>query len=156
MSQLDDERKAVEEEGLCTWPITRRFTWRGWRMARSVGRRDGYVWFGPEPRAVELIGDSNGWFRWRDGAVSHVVWSSGNVSDQSLYAAPWEEEGAEVELDHRLALVGSGGPTWFVPEADGLEVTLTDGQRLVFSPEVCSVGLFDRQGARLWTGGVRL
>lgn len=109
-----------------------------WRLMWPSDDNDLYLWYGADAKyAIEVIGDSNGWWRWRADSQERVVWSSGHTSQQDFFDRPWHD--IDTQAQHlapaiaaslSFSIKGTNGLTRFDFEHDELVITLTDGGRI--------------------------
>ena len=124
-------------EGTSTWREGSAFVWEGWTLVRPVGDNDGYLWrgSGPVPEvAVELTGDSNGWWRWWERGSSYALFTGGDPSEQEFATLPWEDAWSPAALGAEvLTLHGGYGGTVVRPCGEVLRITLSNGRRLLLA-----------------------
>jgi len=90
---------------------------------------DLYLWHTARDFAVEIIKDSNGWWRLRLDGEEYVVYSSGRKEKQSFYDRPWSKvPEPEIVSDYvSFELVGKEGKTTVSLDDSMAAILLSDG-----------------------------
>jgi len=114
---------------------------------------DVYLWYGSGKLAVELIADSNGWWRILSGGKGYAIFpSTPSKSAQDFYERPWEEplpEAEPVEAELSFPVEGSEGQTRFELSEDSVEILLPDGlTKLSLSAREQKVVMVNEYGKR--------
>jgi hypothetical protein len=109
-----------------------------WRIVRTTLGGAGQIsfWTGNGDTAVEVVLDSNGWWRVRDRSREQIVWSAGHTSPQNFYERPWQNPGrAAVPISTASYQArGSEGTTFVDVANDQIRITLTDRGEIRFDP----------------------
>jgi len=109
-----------------------------WRMCWPSGGTDVYFWYNRGDTAVEIVGASNGFWRWRDRGRERTVWSVGGSSDGSFTRRPWMQStwGAATVIGgfREFEVRGVFGRTRFSCDGKELTIVLTDRGTLSLSP----------------------
>lgn len=106
-----------------------------WRLYYPSGDNDIYIWHIDERQAVEIVGDSNGWWQWKNGGSEYTVWSAdGSTDKDKFYARPWEKyrnsSGNRVSDGASFTVAGDNGSTRFRLNGNTLTVKLADSGQL--------------------------
>lgn len=98
---------------------------------------DAYFWYSDGSFAVEIIGDSNGWWDLRSGGDENTIYSSdGSKEKTSFYDRPWESAAApEAISDNRaFAITGKNDTIKFDIAGDAATISFTAGQETLSLP----------------------
>jgi hypothetical protein len=113
-----------------------RFQFGGWTIER-MSSGDTYLWFGSGPSAaIELIKDSNGWWRLATPGNEWVMWSTGSREAQHFYEHPWQSAGTSIQAPDggSFTLEGSFGSQTLVTRIEisgrNLAITVADGKKI--------------------------
>ena len=101
-----------------------------WMFYYPSGKNDIYLWHTSKNIAVEIVGDSNGW--WHLSRKNHgerTVYSNGSQAKASFYKRPWKkrltQSPTRVKQGSKFTLSGKHGKTIF-SASYGLRIQLTD------------------------------
>jgi len=114
-----------------------------WMFYYPSGNNDVYLWHNSQNIAVEIVGDSNGWWHLaRKNSGEMTIYSNGSQAKASFYNRPWRKRFTQsptpVKPGSKFILSGTHGKTTF-SLSYGLKIELTDRgviEILPFEPKV--------------------
>lgn len=116
--------------GTGAWRKDQLYAMGQWYLFWPGDDNDVYLWFRDQRRALEIVGDSNGWWKRLDGTRGVCVFSTGREQDQAFYNEPWKRVStgqAKAAQPGSFVVAGKNGSTKFVYDGSTITITLTDG-----------------------------
>ena len=115
-----------------------------WLFYYPSGSNDVYLWHTSYSIALEIVGDSNGWWHLATRNYGEMtVYSNGSQAKASFYNRPWinrfTQPPRQIKPGSQFTLIGSNGKTIFSASSSVLRITLADRgviEILPFEPKV--------------------
>jgi hypothetical protein len=98
---------------------------------------DAYFWYSGGNFAIEIIGDSNGWWDLRSGGDENTVYSSdGSREKTSFYGRPWESAAAPevISGNGAFSITGKNDTINFNIASDAATISFVAGQETLSLP----------------------